>query len=203
MIESPYPIDFNERRGSHPVLADESFVQRWSPRSFNGSALPQEVLNKIFDAARYSPSAFNSQPWRIFSSRADRSDLKRFLQLLVERNQSWAHRASVLGFIIAQKVFDNGKGNDWALFDSGFAWAALTFQANQLGLCTHAMAGIQADKVYEEFGINRDKYHVIAGLAIGKLTTPEQLPEAFLAKEKPSARKPLNEIYFPGGSELQ
>ncbi|WGK69781.1 nitroreductase family protein [Candidatus Haliotispira prima] len=194
-----YKVDFSAREDA---LADEMFVQRWSPRSFDGSALPQETLNTVFDAARFSPSAFNSQPWRIFSSKADRSDLDRFLKLLVDRNQGWAHSASALGFIIAERNFESGKENRWAGFDTGFAWAALTFQANHLGLYTHAMAGIKADEVYEEFGINREKYQVIVGLAIGKLALPDRLSDDFREKEKPSGRKALNTIYFPGGCRL-
>ena len=200
MPQAPYTVDFSAREDA---LADQDFVQRWSPRAFDGSALPQDTLQTIFDAARWSPSAFNGQPWRIFSSQADRSDFERFLKLLIERNQQWAQNASVLGFMIAKKHFEGGgKENRCHQFDCGFAWAAMTFQANRLGLYTHGMAGIQLEKIYDEFGIDREKYLVIAGFAIGKLTLPDTLPASFQAKEKPSPRKALRDVYFPGGSAL-
>ncbi|MEM9424625.1 MAG: nitroreductase family protein [Spirochaetota bacterium] len=198
MLPSPYPVDFSERS---EFIADETFVQRWSPRAFDGNALSQDTLDTIFDAARFSPSAFNAQPWRILCSKADRSDFDRFLALLIETNQTWARTASALGFMVARKNFEhNNKENKWARYDCGFAWAAMTFQANRLGLYTHGMAGIKAEEVYREFGLDAEVYDVIAGFALGKLSNPEQLPAHFRSKEKPSARKTLPEIYFPGGT---
>ncbi len=200
MFDKAYAADFSARKGA---LADNMFVQRWSPRAFEKTSISQDVLNQIFDAARLAPSAYNSQPWRIFSSQADGSDFQRFLRLLVKTNQVWAQNASVLGFMIAAKNFaHNGKENHWALYDCGFAWASLTFQANQMGLYTHGMAGIMVDEIYAEFAIPRANYTVVAGFAIGKLAKPEILPEAVKKREIPSARKALTEIYFPGGTQL-
>lgn len=41
---------------------DPTFLERWSPRAFDGSAMPQSDLMTIIDAARWAPSAFTYQP---------------------------------------------------------------------------------------------------------------------------------------------
>ena len=38
------------------------FTQRWSPRAFTGESIPEETLLSFFEAARWAPSAYNSQP---------------------------------------------------------------------------------------------------------------------------------------------
>jgi len=50
------------RQPDHPI--DPLFLERWSPRAFDGSVMPQDDLLTVFEAARWAPSAFNTQPWR-------------------------------------------------------------------------------------------------------------------------------------------
>ena len=44
---------------------DPLFLDRWSPRSFTGEAMSEEVLLTLLDAAHWAPSASNYQPWRV------------------------------------------------------------------------------------------------------------------------------------------
>ena len=44
-------------------VADKVFIERWSPRSFVSDTIPELDLKKIIDAARWSPSTINEQPW--------------------------------------------------------------------------------------------------------------------------------------------
>ena len=39
---------------------------RRSVRGFQKREVPQEVLNKVFDLARWSPSGTNMQPWQTY-----------------------------------------------------------------------------------------------------------------------------------------
>ena len=57
------------RKADHPI--DALFLDRWSPRAFDGAAIPQADLDTIFDAARWAPSAFNAQPWRFVYAHRD------------------------------------------------------------------------------------------------------------------------------------
>jgi len=192
--ESKLPIDYGQRE--HHSGVDEIFYKRWSPRSFNKVAIPKNILEAIFDAARWSPSCFNAQPWRFITASSEAMFAK-FLTLLSEKNQLWASNASVLGFICSKNEFDhNPRTNRMAPFDSGAAWMAMTMQARMFGLYTHAMAGIDVDAVYDLLEIDRNNYTVQCGFALGAIEDPNQLDPAFIEKEKPSARKPLTEIWF-------
>ena len=84
------------RQPDHPI--DPLFLERWSPRAFDGSAMPQDDVLTIFEAARWAPSAFNTQPWRILYARRDTEQWPLFFDLLVERNKVWCVRASALLF---------------------------------------------------------------------------------------------------------
>lgn len=193
-----YEIDFTNRNAGKDV--DELFLKRWSPRSFQKKEIPHEIIKTIIDAAHWSQSAFNEQPWRFLTSTKETFD--NFLKLLVERNQLWAKNASVLGFIIAKKHFShNDKNNRWANFDTGAAWMGLTLQARKLGLYTHGMAGIKREEVYNSFGIDKEKYRVICAFVLGIIDKPENLDESFQKMERPSPRKQLDEIWKVGNWE--
>lgn len=77
-----------QRVPQHPV--SDVFPNRWSPRSFTGEPIADDELGRLFEAARWAPSSYNSQPWRFLYAKRDSSDFDRFLGLLYERNQSWA-----------------------------------------------------------------------------------------------------------------
>jgi nitroreductase len=193
--QTPYTPDFS-KRDPGPGVAEE-FPARWSPRSFVKTAIPAEDLCVILDAARWAPSAYNEQPWRILTSTDE--TFETFLGLLVEPNQNWAKNASVIGFMVAKKTFThNGKPNDWAVYDCGSAWMSLTLQARKLGLYTHGMAGIKKDPIYEVFGIDRNEFEVVAGFTIGILDMKENLGKPYIDWEGPSPRKPLTEVWKQG-----
>jgi len=194
--EASTEIDFSQRNPANGV--DPLFYQRWSPRAFNNKPIDEETLKIIFDAARWAPSCYNDQPWLFITSSGDH-DFDFFHSLLVEFNQTWAHRASLLGFIIARKHFEhNGKPNHSAVFDCGAAWLAMTLQARQLGLYTHGMGGIKREEIYQAFDLDATKFEVICGFALGYLDSPNRLPADLAEQEKPSARKSLAQIWQRG-----
>ena len=87
------------RAVTRPV--DPLLLERWSPRAFDGSAMPQADLDTLFDAARWAPSASNYQPWRFLYAHRDSADWERFLGLLVPGNSVWAQHASVLMLLLS------------------------------------------------------------------------------------------------------
>ncbi|PID59071.1 hypothetical protein CSB45_01300 [candidate division KSB3 bacterium] len=191
-----YIIDYSQRDPAEGV--NELFYQRWSPRSYQKTEIPQETFKLIFDAARWAQSSFNDQPW-IFLTSSGKEDFEKFLGLLAKKNQQWAVNTSLIGFILARKHFaHNGSPNNWAQFDTGAAWMALTMQARMLGLYTHGMAGIRTSAVYKEFHIPEDEFDVICGFTIGVLDTPDKLPDDVAVREKPSPRKRLDELWKQG-----
>jgi len=200
MTTTPYTIDYSQR-DARSAEVDEIFFKRWSPRSFKKVAIEENTQRAIFDAMRFTPSAYNEQPWRVLVSTDETFDA--FLGLLVDSNQTWAKNASLLGFMIAHRFLKkNGKENPCARYDCGAAWMAMTLQARKFGLYTHGMAGIHYDKIYTHFDIPQDTYEVVAGFSIGVLDDVEKLPEEWRAFEKPSGRKSLDEICFFGGGKF-
>lgn len=186
----------NDRNNDAPV--SDLFIERWSPRSFdeNYELSANEYLS-LFEAARWSPSCFNEQPWRFVVSKRNSKSFGNFTSLLNDFNKEWAKSASLLGFIIAKKDFtEKNKPNEHAQFDAGAAWMSLTLQARKLGLHTHGMGGIQTDKIYKELDIDKDQYDLIAGFAVGKKASKNQLPDELAQQEELSSRKHLDEILF-------
>ncbi len=186
----------NARAAEAPV--DPLFIERWSPRAFSSEPIPEETLRPLFEAARWAPSCFGEQPW-LFLYASTAADLDLFRTLLVDGNRVWADRAPVLAFAFARLRFArNDKANRWAQFDTGAAWMSLALQARKLGLYTHGMGGIHADKVYDALEVPRQDYEVMCGIAIGRIGDPSALPEDLKAIEKPNARKPLAQVAMRG-----
>ena len=80
-----------ERIADFPI--DSIFLDRWSPRAFTGEAIPEAELFSLFEAARWAPSSYNSQPWRFIYARRDTPAWERFLGLLIPYNRGWAKDA--------------------------------------------------------------------------------------------------------------
>lgn len=187
-------------RTAHPKV-HPLFVDRWSPRSFDESAIPEEDLEAIFAAAGLAPSAFNYQPWKFLYARRGDSNWERFLSLLVPFNRSWAQDASVLVFIVSDTRHrgEDGESEFYShSFDAGAAWAQMALQATFLGYHAHGMTGIEFDRARTELNLP-DDVRLEAAVAIGRRDGPDRLPEALREREVPSGRKPVTEIAFAGG----
>lgn len=194
--EIKYEVDFSSRDPHDGV--DELFYKRWSPRSLEKVAIPQDILNAIFDAARWSPSCSNEQPW-LFITSSNADEFKTCLELLEERNQRWADKASVIGFIFGKRTFSrNAKINSYAAFDCGAACMAISLQAIRFGLYVHTLAGIHKEKVYEALKVPKEEYEAYCGFTIGALDLPDKLPQDLKAREKPPMRKSLQDIWKQG-----
>lgn len=187
-----------ERTTDHPV--EPLFLKRWSPRAFDASPIPETDLLCMFEAARWAPSAFNLQPWRFLYALRDDAHWQNHLGLLDDFNRSWAHRASALVFVISNTIMT--QDNDTRpmrshSFDTGAAWAQLALQATALGYHAHAMAGIDFDRTREVLKVP-DHFHIEVGVAVGRISSPEDLPENLRQREKPSDRQPLPTIAIAG-----
>lgn len=163
-VMSPEQLEIQGRQSLEGV--NDMFVRRWSPRQYRSDPVPERDLAIMMEAARWSPSAYNEQPWRFFTSTAESRE--KFLALLVEANQKWAASAPVIGFLVASTRFDrNDKVNSHAEFDSGSAWMAFNLQASLMGYKAHGMAGIHYEQVYEVLGLNPETQRVICGFTLG------------------------------------
>ena len=186
-------MSYFAQRDVLPGVASLIF-ERWSPRKFEKTMIDDDQLARLIEAARWSPSCFNEQPWRFHTSSDATFDT--FLDLLVEGNQGWARDAAVLGFVTTRLNFArNGNANDFAGFDAGAAWMSMTLQARHEGLYTHGMGGIRADAVAEYLNLDKAEEQVLMGFAIGKVADRGALTPEEQVAETPNTRKPLEEIW--------
>ncbi len=172
--------------------------RRWSPRAFVPQGVAPEVLQRIFEAARWAPSAYNEQPWRfLVARREDERSFGVLLECLVEANQVWARHAAVLAVGVVKRVLEyNGKPNLWAEHDLGAAVAQLSLQAVEEGLFVHPMAGFSPSRVRETCEVP-EGYAPLVALALGYGGDPDHLPEELAARERsPRERQPLENMVF-------
>lgn len=183
--KTEYPI--------HPLLQS-----RCSPRSMNGDEITFPELMALFEAARWTPSSFNGQPWRFIYAQKKTPHWLKFFDLLVDSNKQWVEKASVLVLVISYNLFShNHKTARTHSFDTGAAWMALTLEATYRDLVAHAMEGFDYTKAKEVFSIP-DDYTVEAMIAVGKPAPIAALPVDLQKKEIPSTRRPLSEIVREG-----
>lgn len=186
----------NNRKSDFEI--DPLFLNRWSPRVIDPEPIREEDLKAIFEAARWSMSCFNDQPWMIGYAVSE-SDREKFLSFLAEGNQVWAKSAPVIGVIFARKNFKhNNKPNRWAEFDCGAAWMALTMQARMFGLYTHGMGGFNAETAHEVLKVPDDKYKALCVFTLGRYGDPRTVPEDIRKREKPNDRVSQSEFVFEG-----
>ena len=185
-----------KRDAGYPV--DKIFVDRWSPRAMTGEGVTEEELMTLFEAARWAPSSYNNQPWRILYARRDTEHWPLFLGLLVEGNRAWAKDAAVLLLFVSKTTFDfNGETYPTYSFDTGAAWENLALQATLKGLVAHGMQGFDYERARAELRIP-EGFRVEAMAAVGRPGRAEDLPESLRERESPSPRKKLKEIICEG-----
>ena len=189
----------NPRYSDLPI--DPLFLERWSPRAFDGSVVVEKDLAIMLEAARWAPSAFNVQPWRFICSLRNDPDWQRSLEVLLPFNAGWANSAGALIFVCSDKYVDKKdkppEASHSHSFDAGAAWAMLAMQATRLGYYTHGMTGLNFEQAPELLQIP-DRFRLEAAVAIGRMGDKSQLPENLQAREQPSDRKQLDEMVFQG-----
>ncbi len=183
----------------HPLLAE-----RWSPRGFDQAhELGGDSLTALLEAARWAPSAQNSQPWRFLVTRRGDEAHGRLFTALSPGNQAWAGAASALVLVAACTVGDEGKPQPWALYDTGQAVAALVTQAQADGLAVHQMGGFDAAAVRAEFGLG-DTLPPVVVIAIGRRDGDAGLPGPLAVRESaPRARRPVSDLLLPAADTRQ
>lgn len=173
----------------HPLLAT-----RHSTRAFDPDAsLSEAQLTSLLEAARWAPSAGNTQPSRFIVARKGTDTFERVLATLKPGNRGWARHAALL--IVAVRVTANAKGPlPHAAYDLGQAMAHLVVQAQAEGLTVRQMGGFSADAVSREFNLP-DELAPTAVAAIGLPGDPAALPEDLRAPDdNPRRRLPLAEL---------
>lgn len=173
----------------HPLLHE-----RWSPRAFDPAhQLTDDQLTGLLEAARWAPSASNTQPWRFAVTRRGTEAHARVLEALAPGNQTWAYAASVLIVAAAATTGPDGTERPWAVYDTGQAVAHLSVQAEHDGLAVHQMGGFDAGRVAGL--LDTPGLTPLVVLAVGSRTGADALPEPFASRETaPRDRVPVEDL---------
>jgi nitroreductase len=188
----------NPAVSEYPVHA--LIQNRWSPRAFADKPIPHDVLRSLFEAARWTPSSYNEQPWAfIVATKEEPENFARVLSTLIEFNQGWAKHAPVLAIAVSELEFArNQHANRNAFYDTGAAVAHLTTEATARELFVHQMAGFDPHKAIEQFHIPKG-WEPIAAFAIGYGGNPDSLPQQLKEGELATrSRKPIAEFVMSG-----
>jgi nitroreductase len=187
-MEKPAPVDA-------PLL--DHLRNRWSPRAFDPAPIPRETLRSLFEAARWAPSSNNAQPWRYILSETEDARA-RASTVLTGRNTLWAPKAPVLVCVAAHTLFEDGKPNRHAWYDTGQATSLLIVQATSMGLFVHQMAGFDAVKARAVFALP-ENVEPIAMMALGRPGDAGSLPDPLRERESaPRSRRAQDQFVFSG-----
>ena len=180
----------------HDLLA-----KRWSPRAFDPARAVSRVHRAaLLEAARWAPSANNSQPWRFVVGDKSENEAawRKAFDCLGAGNQAWCKNVPLLLLSCNTTTNPDGKPARYGMHDTGMATLSVMLEAVSLGLAAHAMAGFDAEKARVSFGIPAD-FTPVAMIAIGHQAAPDILDEAVKQKElAPRTRRPIAESFYAG-----
>lgn len=186
------------RRPDHAI--EPQFLVRRSPRAFTGEAVPEAELMRMFEAARWAPSSYNSQPWRFLYALRDDARWETFLGLLVPGNQKWAKDTGALVFLVSNmrmKVGEDFKPAASHSLDAGAASMAFQLQANRQGWHVHGMGGFDRERAMT--ALNVPEHHYIdAAYGIGRAVADADLTDEQRVKEAPNGRRPIADFIHAG-----
>lgn len=135
----------------HPLLG-----ARWSPVEFDGAApVSTAEVDSLLEAARWAPSAGNSQPWAFLTVQRGEPDHFRLIRHLTRSSAAWAPSAAMLVANLRQVLVED---TDWeysefSSYDLGQAVAHMTIQAQALGLAVRQFRAFCRDGIAAEFAI--------------------------------------------------
>jgi nitroreductase len=178
----------------HPLLAG-----RWSPAGFDaGYQVTAEETDALLEAARWAPSAGNSQPWAFIVGLRGDATHTRLVRQLAGSSARWAPAASVLVANMSHRYVED---TDWeysefSVYDLGQAVAHMTLQAQALGLAARQFRAFDRAAAAREFAVPAH-WEVTTMTAIGRplarVTRPAP-PRAATTRQ----RRPVSDILWPG-----
>jgi nitroreductase len=153
----------------HPLLA-----ARFSPAAFDAAhELEEREVEVLLEAARWAPSAGNSQPWAFIAGRRGDDVHARLVPHLAGSSATWAPTAALLVANLSHRYVED---TDWeysefALYDLGQAVAHVTFQAQAMGMFVRQFRAFDRSGLEAEFEVPAH-WEVTTMAAIGRPAEP-------------------------------
>lgn len=117
----------------------ELALERESCRAFDGRPVPHDLLCEVMETACLSPSACNSQPWRMIAVEGEKAAAMRELISNTGRNLFVSEVSTFVAICETKAVLKPGTQQDhqhFAQMDLGMATVMLTLAAADKGLST-------------------------------------------------------------------
>lgn len=184
-----------------PIL--DLLRERRSPSVFDPRhELPDVDLTSLLEAARWSPSCGNAQPWAFMVGRRGDATHRHLLAALSRGNSGWVPSASVVLVSMARTTSDRKPMfADYARYDLGQAVAHLCLQAASMRLGVHQFAGFDHDALAAAYSVPPE-WTVMSGIAIGRPWPVDERdgvdPSTAEREQRERKRKPLSELAFGG-----
>jgi nitroreductase len=180
----------------HPLLA-----RRWSPTRFDPThEIDDDEIEVLLQAARWAPSAGNSQPWAFILARRGTAEHARLVRHLAGSSAAWAPSASLLVANLSHRFVED---TDWefsefSVYDLGQAVAHMSIQAQALGLYVRQFRAFDRGGIATEFAVP-EHWEVTTLAAIGRAALdPGPTSASNDTREPPArARRELGEILWP------
>ncbi|BFM15140.1 nitroreductase family protein [Maricurvus nonylphenolicus] len=161
-------------------------------------AVSEHTLERLFEAARWAPSAFNGQPWAYAVATTNNPELLSAARDSLAKGNSWALKAPVLMFSLSYKKMPSKKliPNWLHKYEAGMATGQMALQAAEEGLVFHQMLGFNPFKIRKIFNIPRS-YSVLSAIAIGYPGSTEELSKKHALEETHTrTRKAIEDFSF-------
>lgn len=147
---------------------------RRSIRRFQEKQFPEELLQRILDGVRWSPSWNNTQCWEVIVVKdpANKRRLKEILSPMNPASKAMIEAPVVLALCgkVRSSGYDQGEAStklgDWLMFDLGLATQSLCLVAYSLGLGTVIVGALDHDKAKELLGVG-EGYELVALIPVG------------------------------------
>ncbi|RJR33770.1 MAG: nitroreductase [Desulfobacteraceae bacterium] len=148
--------------------------ERRSIRRFQDREVSQELIQRLLDSIRWSPSWANTQCWEIVIVKdpATKERLKETVGATNPSSKGILEAPLILAICGKKKSSGFYKGQvttkfgDWILFDLGIATQSLCLAAHDAGLGTVIIGMLDHDKAKTVLGVG-EEYEVVALIPVG------------------------------------
>ena len=152
----------------------EAIKGRRSIRKYKADPIPEEALEKVIEAVRWSPSWANTQCWEVILVRDPKMKSELASTLTTTNPARSAMTEAPLVVVLCGKKGISGfkKGEaatvkgDWLMFDTGIAMQTLCLAAHALGLGTVIIGLFDHRKAEEILGVPQN-VEVVAMTPLG------------------------------------
>src|SRR5581483_4272950 len=180
----------------HPLLAG-----RWSPTSFDPAyEMGEEEIEVLLQAARWAPSAGNSQPWAFIVARRGSGEHVRLVRHLAGSSAAWAPSASLLVANLSHRFVEDidWEFSEFSVYDLGQAVAHMSIQAQALGLYVRQFRAFDRSGIATDFAVP-EHWEMTTLAAIGRAApaSGRTSPLDDAGELQVRARRELGEIFWP------